>query len=91
MYNCFFTARLADAQGKLAALEEVYSGSKRQSAEELHKLKLELQTKDSQITKVQQETEITQTENSKLADFIKQQEGWVARLSSFLSQTDTRM
>ena len=68
------TGWLSEAETKLAALEEQHSTTKRETAEELHKLKLELESKDSQVCKLQQETEIAKSENSKLTDFIKQQE-----------------
>ena len=69
-------ARLSETQGKLAALEETYSAAKRENADEIHKLKIELETRDALIAKTSKETEITKTENHKLTDFIKDQERW---------------
>lgn len=58
----------------MAALEEQHTTTKRETAEELHKLKIDIENKDSLTAKLKQETEISKTENCKLTDFIKEQE-----------------
>ena len=65
---------MSETQSKLATVEENYFTTKRENAEEIHKLKLDLETKESLISKASKETEITRTENKKLAEFIKEQE-----------------
>lgn len=70
----YASGRLAEVQDKLSKLEENHSIVKREGSEEIHKLKVELETSTSQISRVTKEIEITRNENSKLTDFIKEQE-----------------
>lgn len=73
----FVSGRLTTALAKLAETEDNFSATKRETADEIHRLKVELESKESLILKTEKETEIAATENQKLTDFIKEQERFV--------------
>ncbi|XP_067936870.1 coiled-coil domain-containing protein 171-like [Watersipora subatra] len=83
--------RLSETQSKLTTLEETLSIIKRETAEEIYKLKVETENKDSLITRTGKETEIAKTENLKLTDFIKEQESTMKEMLEKLQSTETEL